>query len=110
MKIYNNSNSSNDSLSNRNSLKFTLVLLTTIVTAISIIAPVIAQINRPSQDFFDQGREQLEREIQILQDSPNTPQNPQRKPTPILEVSPSPDHERKPQPLPSKTPLPTPTQ
>lgn len=89
MKIYKNSNSSNDALLNRKSLKFTFVLLTTIVTAISVITPVIAQIIRPSQDFFDQGREQLEREIQFLQDSPNTPQNPQKKPAPILEVSPS---------------------
>ncbi|MGB5959471.1 MAG: hypothetical protein WBG73_02335 [Coleofasciculaceae cyanobacterium] len=87
-------------------MKLAVVLITGIVTIIGLSVPVIAQINRPSQDFFEQGREQLEREIQILRESPNTPENPQKTPEPVLEVSPSPDMEIQPQP----SPLPTPTQ
>lgn len=91
-------------------MKLAVVLITGIVTIIGLSIPVIAQINRPSQDFFEQGREQLERQIQILQESPNTPQNPQQTPEPVLKVSPSPEHDCQSQPAPSATPLPTPTQ
>lgn len=91
-------------------MKLAVVLMTGIVTIIGLNVPVIAQINRPTQDFFEQGREQLERQIQILQESPNTPQNPQKTPEPVLKVSPSPDHDCQSQPAPSATPLPTPTQ
>lgn len=92
-------------------MKLGVVLITVIVTIIGLNIPVIAQIIRPSQDFFNQGREQLEREIQILrEESPNTEENTQKKPEPVLQVFPSPDHERQPQPSPSATPLPTPTQ
>lgn len=90
-------------------MKFGVVLITTIVTIMGVNITVIAQINRPSQDFFEQGREQLEREIKILrEESPNTPQNPQKTPEPILEVSPTPAKEGK--PIPSPTPSPTPNQ
>ena len=73
-------------------MKLTVVVLTTIVTTTSLSVPVIAQITRPSQDFFEQGRERLEREIQTLQEeSLNSQRNPQKPPAePILEVSPSP--------------------
>lgn len=91
-------------------MKLAVVFITGIVTIIGLNVPVVAQINRPNQDFFEQGREQLEREIQILRESPNTPQNPQKTPEPVLKVSPSPDHDCQPQPAPSATPLPTPTQ
>lgn len=91
-------------------MKLAVVLTTVIVSIIGLNIPVIAQIIRPSQDFFEQGREQLEREIQILrEESPNTQQNPQKNPPPVLQVSPSPDNERQPQPLPSETPKPTPS-
>lgn len=110
MKIYHANKCNRDSvikaLSKRKSLKFTVVFLTAWVTTISLIAPGIAQIIRPSQDFFNQGREELEREIQILRESPNTPENPQKTPEPILKVSPSPANEAN--PLPSATPSPTP--
>ena len=73
-------------------MKLTGIALTTILIMISLTVPVIAQIKRPSQDFFEQGREQLEREIQTLQEeSPNLLQSPQKPPAePILQVSPSP--------------------
>lgn len=91
-----------------------------ILTAIGLSVPVVAQIQRPSQDFFNQGREQLEREIQVIQsESSNSPQNPQKPQSqPILEVSPSPtsdafggsqsDHRHQ-QPTQLETPNPTPT-
>lgn len=82
-------------------MKLSVVLITGIVMLIGLSVPVIAQINRPSQDFFEQGREQLEREIQILrEETPNTQKNPE----PVLKVSPSPDHNSQPQPSPSATP------
>ena len=91
-------------------MKLAVVLTTVIVSIIGLNIPVIAQIIRPSQDFFEQGREQLEREIQILrEESPNTQQNPQKNPEPVLQVSPSPDHKCQTQPLPSETPKPTPS-
>jgi hypothetical protein len=93
-------------------MKFGVALITTIVTIISVAVPVIAQINRPSQDFFERGREQLEREIKILrQESPNTQRNPQKpRSEPVLEVSPSPNSDRQPNPSLSETPKPQPTQ
>jgi hypothetical protein len=60
-------------------MKLTVVVLTTIMTTTSLSVPVIAQITRPSQDFFEQGRERLEREIQTLQEeSLNSQRNPQK--------------------------------
>jgi hypothetical protein len=91
-------------------MKLMVVLSTAIVLIIGLNIPGIAQINRPSQDFFEQGREQLEREIQILrEESPNAQENTQKKPEPVLQVSPSPDQEPQPQPSPSATPKPRPT-
>lgn len=51
-------------------MKFEVVALTTLLSTMGITVPVMAQIQRPSQDFFDQGRQRLEREIQILQGRP----------------------------------------
>jgi hypothetical protein len=114
MKIYQtnqlNLNSVITALSNCKSLQFSLVLLTITATTISLIVPVIAQIPRPSQDFFNQGRDQVEREIQVLQESPNKPQNSPKKPEPILKISPTPDNEPKALASPSVTPIPTPDQ
>lgn len=69
-----------------------LVLVSTLIGTIGLTVPVTAQIRNPSQDFFDRGREQLEREIQVLQgESLNLQGNLEQPPSePILEVSPSP--------------------
>lgn len=69
-----------------------LVLLSTLIGTLSLTVPVTAQIRNLSQDFFDRGREQLEREIQVLQgESFKLPGNlDQQTSEPILEVSPSP--------------------
>lgn len=69
-----------------------LVLVSTLIGTIGLTVPVTAQIRNPSQDFFDRGREQLEREIQVLQgESLNLQGNlDQQSSEPILEVSPSP--------------------
>lgn len=71
-----------------------LFLVSTLIGTIGLTVPVTAQIRNPSQDFFDRGREQLEREIQVLQGEGepfslegNLEQPPSE---PILEVSPSP--------------------
>lgn len=73
-------------------MKFGVVVLTTLLTTMGLTVPVAAQIQRPSQDFFEQGRQQLEREIQILQGAPidigETLQNLQSEP--LLEVRPLP--------------------
>jgi hypothetical protein len=71
-----------------------LVLVSTLIGTIGLTVPVTAQIRNPSQDFFDRGREQLEREIQALQgegEAFNLEGNLKQPPSePILEVSPSP--------------------
>ncbi len=74
-------------------MKFGVVALTTLLTAIGLAVPVTAQIKRPSQEFFEQGRDQLEREIQNLQQAPSDSQGSLEKPRsePVLEVSPSPE-------------------
>jgi hypothetical protein len=74
-------------------MKFEVVALTTLLSTMGITVPVTAQIQRPSQDFFDQGRQRLEREIQILQGGPldigESLQEVQSEPS--LEVPPSPE-------------------
>jgi hypothetical protein len=71
-------------------MKFSVVALTTLVTTLGLAVPGMAQIRNPSQDFFDQGRERLEREIQVLQSEPTNSEQSQKKPQsePLLEVSP----------------------
>lgn len=72
-------------------MKFTLVILTTIFTTIGITDQVLAQARTPAQEFFEQGWEQLEREIRTLQeDNPEAQENGQQQPNskPLLEVSP----------------------
>ena len=73
-------------------MKIRVVAFTIVVTTLGLTIPVTAQIRNPSQDFFEQGREQLEREIQILQTEPFTLEgNLEASPSePALEVSPSP--------------------
>jgi hypothetical protein len=73
-------------------MKCRLFALTTLLATISFTSPVTAQFNNPSQDFFEQGRDRLEREIETLQqeslDWELTPQDAGSKP--LLEASPSP--------------------
>lgn len=68
------------------------VALTALLITISLAAPVRAQFQNPSQDFFERGWEQLEQEIQILRgERPNPEGNLEEVPSkPLLEVSPSP--------------------
>jgi hypothetical protein len=74
-------------------MKPKVITLTILLTSIGLIAPVAAQIRNPSQDFFEQGRERVEREIHLLQSKPeNSEENQQKpKPEPLLEVLPSPE-------------------
>jgi hypothetical protein len=76
------------------------IALTTLVATIGSTVPATAQRRNPSQEFFEQGWERLEREIQILQAEPLKPRVNLEKPPsqPVLEVSPSPAN------LPSKQP------
>jgi hypothetical protein len=77
-------------------MKFGIVALTTLITTMGLAVPVTAQIRRPSQDFFDQGRERLEREIQVLQGEPSNSEQSLKKPQTerLLEVSPLPESDR----------------
>lgn len=74
-------------------MKYRVVALTTLLTTIGLTVPVMAQIQRPSQDFFDQGRQQLEREIKLLQGTPIDIEEtlPNRQSEPLLEVRPLPE-------------------
>jgi hypothetical protein len=74
-------------------MKPKVITLTILLTYIGLITPVAAQIRNPSQDFFEQGRERVEREIQLLQSKPENTEENQQKPKsePLLEVLPSPE-------------------
>lgn len=78
-----------------------IVTFTTLLASLNLALPVSAQILRPSQEFFEEGREQLEQEIQILQIDPfdldaESSQDPdldeslqQGESEPLLEVQPA---------------------
>jgi hypothetical protein len=72
-------------------MKFGVVVLTIAVSSIGLTVPAIAQIRNPSQDFFWQGRQRLEREIQVLQENPSSSDETLQKPPskPLLEVRPA---------------------
>ena len=72
-------------------MKTRVAALTSLIATIGLTVPVAAQIRNPAQDFFDQGREQLEREIQVLQAEPFMLQENLEKPAsqPLLDVSPA---------------------
>jgi hypothetical protein len=93
-------------------MKFGIVALTTLITTIGLAVPVNAQIRRPSQDFFDQGRERLEREIQGLQGEPSNSEQSLKKPQaePLLEVSPLPGSDRIQPPNQVEIPKPVPSE
>lgn len=81
-------------------MKFTIVILTTVVTTIGIAGQGMAQARTPSQEFFEQGWQQLEREIRTLQDeNPEAEENLQRQSggKPILDVNPTAESEPRPE-------------
>jgi hypothetical protein len=81
-------------------MKSKVVAIATLLATVGLTAPVLAQIKTPSQEFFEQGRERLDREIQILRgESPNLEENSQKPQSePVLEVNPSPVSEPNQQP------------
>ena len=83
-----------------------VAITTLLLITIGLSVPVVAQIRNPSQDFFEQGREQLEREIESLQgESTESQQNPQKpQSTPLLEISPSPANDSIQKPTEDKIP------
>jgi len=77
-------------------MKFTIVILTTILTTIGITSGAMVQARTPTQEFFEQGWDQLEREIRILQqDNPEAEESLQQESEtePLLEVNPTADSE-----------------
>ena len=70
-------------------MKSYVISLTLLLTSITFTAPVMAQLQRPSQDFFERGRERVEEEIRILQTKPLEENLQESASEPILEVSPS---------------------
>ena len=89
-----------------------VALTTLLLTTIGLSVPVMAQIRNPSQDFFEQGRERLEREIESLQgESTESEQNPQKpQSAPLLEISPSPADDSTQKPTEEKIPSQKPNQ
>lgn len=87
-------------------MKCRIVALTTLLATMALTVPVTAQIQNPSQEFFEQGREQLEREIEILQQEPlDFEQNLEDSPVePELEVPPSPTSDSSQKPNEVETP------
>ncbi|MBE9127154.1 MULTISPECIES: hypothetical protein [unclassified Coleofasciculus] len=75
-------------------MRFTFIALTTVFASIGFITQATAQVRTPTQEFFEQGWEQLEREIQNLQgERPNSEVNLQQQQAdeskPLLEVNPT---------------------
>lgn len=78
-------------------MNYKAVVLLTLLTTIGFTLPATAQIQNPSQDFFEQGWEQLEREIEILREKPLTEEtNQSAESEPLLEVKPNPATEFRP--------------
>jgi DNA-directed RNA polymerase specialized sigma54-like protein len=81
-------------------MKFTIGILTTVLTTISITGQAMAQARTPAQEFFEQGWDQLEREIRILQnDKPEAEESLQHESggKPLLDVNPTADSETHPE-------------
>ncbi len=87
-------------------MKSGIIGLSILLPIIGLSVPVTAQIRNPSQDFFEHGREQLEREIQTLQEeAPQSEQRLQKPPSePLLQISPSPTNESTQKPHEPETP------
>ena len=73
-------------------MNYKVIVLITVFTTIGFAVPGTAQIQNRSQDFFEQGWEQIEREIEILREKPLEEQADSQSPEsrPLLEVRPSP--------------------
>jgi hypothetical protein len=73
-------------------MNYKVVVLITFFTTIGFAVPGTAQIQNRSQDFFDQGWEQIEREIEILREKPLEEEANSQSPEsePLLDVQPSP--------------------
>ena len=93
-------------------MKYPLVVFTAFIATIGLTIPAMAQIRTPSQDFFEQGRVQLERELQILQgETPESPQDGQKPESkPLLEVTPPPSSDTNQKPSQVETPQEKPNQ
>ncbi len=93
-------------------MKVKVVALTLLVATMGVAVPVMAQTRNPSQDFFEQGRDQLEREIQNLQTQPITLEDKVDTPPsePLLEVSPAPTNPANEKPNQVETPNQQPSQ
>lgn len=93
-------------------MQYPLVILTAFIATIGLTIPATAQIRTPSQDFFERGRVQLERELEILQgqtsESPLDEQKPESKP--LLEVTPIPSSDSNQKPNQVETPEEKPNQ
>lgn len=86
-------------------MRLSAIIYLTWLAIIGMAAPATAQLRSPSQDFFEQGREQLEREIENLQTEPPSAellQEADSKPTP--EVCPAGEGEACPEPSTNETP------
>ena len=81
-------------------MKSTIVILTTIFTTIGITGQAMAQARTPAQEFFEQGWDQLEREIRILQnEKPEAEESLQQEfgGKPLLDVNPTAESELRPE-------------
>lgn len=75
-------------------MKYTIATSITLLATMSFAAPGTAQIQNRPQDFFEQGRERLEREIETLQTEALEEADSQaQEAEPLLEVNPSPEGE-----------------
>ena len=76
-------------------MNYKVVALISLFTTISFTVPGTAQIQNRSQDFFDEGWEQIEREIEILREKPLEEEANSQSPEsePLLDGKPSPVNE-----------------
>ncbi|NEP00279.1 MAG: hypothetical protein F6K58_16685 [Symploca sp. SIO2E9] len=69
-------------------MKYTVAALTVLLT-LCLGVPVAAQSRNSSQDFFERGWDELEREVQILQTEESDPATLLSDPEELLQKSPS---------------------
>jgi hypothetical protein len=73
-------------------MNYKVLAITTVLTTMGFALPGTAQNQNRSQDFFEQGWEQIEREIEILREKPLEEEANSQSPEsePLLDVQPSP--------------------
>ena len=73
-------------------MNYKVLAITTLLTNMGFALPGTAQNQNRSQDFFEQGWEQIEREIEILREKPLEEEAKSQSPEsePLLDVQPSP--------------------